>query len=686
MGLKKAAAARKNTKNTKKKDKHQIHSQLSNYSQVMAENSNKNMMNHSNMSIEEPNIMNTNSGGMQQPLDQNQFGTRSSSVGRINSQQPRQGGQQSSRANKQRKSAHLSSREDNTNQTAQLLEQNANEFQDSYENKQIVNQSNGFNQTASNNIEMKRSKARIKELQKHVDVSGGVSTSHNIINPNQLYQNLNSNQMMLVNTNMSTQMNFANNNFHSAKKPQVPGSLSRQQTFNQEEVIIARSNLGTSQQRKRQQQQQDSSVQSRKSQNFQVYDSFNAVNTSKGSQNIAGQFFKGKLGGTRKSQSTGRSGLSTKHQLNASQNKRQIQEVNNHIMGLVQQQTNRYNSQINNFRNTESQINPMINQQSLYQPNPNSVPQRKQQDLYKVYLNYVPNQAVYNAQQDQSLVQQQKMQTPNGIALAPNLQQDLIMVNRHNNLVQKNRKILSKGQNSNSNHHTLSNNGNNNINILNQANNSALLGGIQELPLINSHNNTTALVKQFSGDQQSQSPSNTQNYNNPYGSNKNSIQKQGNKTQGTQQQMSIYNHSNGSKMSTMGGAANTYYKLNGMAATTQVHNNFHTSSLEQYNQHQFASINQSMLMRNLNMSILNGELENETSLEDMHMFFVAFNKRQKRIVCGVEDDLLGEHENTRMLNDQAQEVMIVDGEQQQPQLQIPPPVTVVQLEEEIDLE
>ena len=85
MGLKKAAAARKNTKNTKKKDKQQIHSQLSNYSQVMVENGNKSMMNHSNMSIEEPNIMNTNSGGMQQQLDQNQFGTRSSSVGRINS-------------------------------------------------------------------------------------------------------------------------------------------------------------------------------------------------------------------------------------------------------------------------------------------------------------------------------------------------------------------------------------------------------------------------------------------------------------------------------------------------------------------------------------------------------------------------------------------------------------------------
>ena len=43
--------------------------------------------------------------------------------------------------------------------------------------------------------------------------------------------------------------------------------------------------------------------------------------------------------------------------------------------------------------------------------------------------------------------------------------------------------------------------------------------------------------------------------------------------------------------------------------------------------HQFASINQSLLMRNLNFSLLQGELEHEAALEDMHMFFVAFNKR-----------------------------------------------------------
>ena len=58
-------------------------------------------------------------------------------------------------------------------------------------------------------------------------------------------------------------------------------------------------------------------------------------------------------------------------------------------------------------------------------------------------------------------------------------------------------------------------------------------------------------------------------------------------------------------------------------------------------------------MRNLNMSILNGELENEASLEDMHMFFVAFNKRQKRIVCGVEDQNIEANE--------VQEVLILDG-------------------------
>ena len=44
-----------------------------------------------------------------------------------------------------------------------------------------------------------------------------------------------------------------------------------------------------------------------------------------------------------------------------------------------------------------------------------------------------------------------------------------------------------------------------------------------------------------------------------------------------------------------------------------------------------------MFMKNLNYSILTNELENETALEDMHMFFVAFNKRQKRICEQVEE-------------------------------------------------
>lgn len=45
-------------------------------------------------------------------------------------------------------------------------------------------------------------------------------------------------------------------------------------------------------------------------------------------------------------------------------------------------------------------------------------------------------------------------------------------------------------------------------------------------------------------------------------------------------------------------------------------------------------------MKNLNISILNGELENETSLEDMHMFFVAFHKRSQKIVVNIEDPVI----------------------------------------------
>lgn len=39
----------------------------------------------------------------------------------------------------------------------------------------------------------------------------------------------------------------------------------------------------------------------------------------------------------------------------------------------------------------------------------------------------------------------------------------------------------------------------------------------------------------------------------------------------------------------------------------------------------------------MNYSILQSELDQETtSLEDIHMFFVAFNQRQNKIVAGLE--------------------------------------------------
>ena len=63
---------------------------------------------------------------------------------------------------------------------------------------------------------------------------------------------------------------------------------------------------------------------------------------------------------------------------------------------------------------------------------------------------------------------------------------------------------------------------------------------------------------------------------------------------------------------------------------------YYTTSLDQYNNANFASINHSLALKNLNYSILSQELENEASLEDMHMFFVAFQKRTKKIVEQVE--------------------------------------------------
>jgi len=103
-------------------------------------------------------------------------------------------------------------------------------------------------------------------------------------------------------------------------------------------------------------------------------------------------------------------------------------------------------------------------------------------------------------------------------------------------------------------------------------------------------------------------------------------------------------------------------------AGTTAYNNYHTSSLEHYNQnHQYHSINQSLL-RNLNYSILQGELEQEAALEDMHMFFVAFQKRQKKIVSQVED------EKDKQLNE-LEDKEIADSK-----------VNVVPLEKEIELE
>lgn len=94
------------------------------------------------------------------------------------------------------------------------------------------------------------------------------------------------------------------------------------------------------------------------------------------------------------------------------------------------------------------------------------------------------------------------------------------------------------------------------------------------------------------------------------------------------------------------------------AATAQVHHHHYnntSNSLDQYgagaNHYQFASINQSLLIRNLNYSILQGELEHEAALEDMHMFFVAFNKRQKRIVeCLERKDMRGENSPDKIIN------------------------------------
>lgn len=78
----------------------------------------------------------------------------------------------------------------------------------------------------------------------------------------------------------------------------------------------------------------------------------------------------------------------------------------------------------------------------------------------------------------------------------------------------------------------------------------------------------------------------------------------------------------------------TTYKMNQMnnpnATTANVH--YNTSSLDQYgNNNQFYSINQTLMARNLNYSILYQEVEPDATLEDMHIFFVAFHKKSKRL-------------------------------------------------------
>ena len=59
----------------------------------------------------------------------------------------------------------------------------------------------------------------------------------------------------------------------------------------------------------------------------------------------------------------------------------------------------------------------------------------------------------------------------------------------------------------------------------------------------------------------------------------------------------------------------------------------------------------------MNYSILQSELDQEsTSLEDMHMFFVAFNQRQNKIIQQIE-----KAEMVAMANDRANLLFIEDG-------------------------
>jgi hypothetical protein len=94
-----------------------------------------------------------------------------------------------------------------------------------------------------------------------------------------------------------------------------------------------------------------------------------------------------------------------------------------------------------------------------------------------------------------------------------------------------------------------------------------------------------------------------------------------------------------------------------------------------------------MLIRNLNYSILQGELEHEAALEDMHMFFVAFNKRQKKIVEGLEIRSLGSVNSPRL--NKILEVSPSKGttaEHKSPMGNTKEGVNVLNFDEEIDLE
>jgi hypothetical protein len=76
----------------------------------------------------------------------------------------------------------------------------------------------------------------------------------------------------------------------------------------------------------------------------------------------------------------------------------------------------------------------------------------------------------------------------------------------------------------------------------------------------------------------------------------------------------------------------------------------------------------------LNYSILQGELEHEAALEDMHMFFVAFNKRQKKIVEMAEAIELHKDPNHNS------DILLKEADTANTEM------NVINLEEEVDME